>query len=123
MAFQGFLLIGAADQWARVLEHAVLPIGQLSVVDEPAALAGLAQQAYAAVIIDAGVVNDPYALTLQVCTQRPGTRVIIVTASPTWQRARQAFQAGALDYVRKSLDEAELHNRIVAVLNLKAGTS
>lgn len=120
---QEFLLIGTADQWARVLERAVLPLGQLRVLDESAAVAQLDLRVYAAIIIDAGVVADAYALCQRVQVQRPGTRVIIVTASPTWQRARQAFQAGALDYVRKSLDETELHNRIVAVLNLKAGDS
>ncbi len=123
MLHQYFLLIGVTDQWARVLEHAVRPFGQLLVTDEPTAVARLAERDYAAVIIDAGAVSDAYALTQHVRGLRPGARAIIVTASPTWQRARQAFQAGALDYVRKSMDEIELHDRIVAVLNLKSESS
>ena len=30
--------------------------------------------------------------------------IIVVTASPTWQRARIFFLAGVTDYIRKSLD-------------------
>jgi DNA-binding response OmpR family regulator len=70
------------------------------------------------IIVDAGAVCDANELTAQLLAQRPGVCVVIATASPTWQRARQALRAGAADYIRKTLDERELRTKIEAVLRV-----
>jgi hypothetical protein len=38
----------------------------------------------------------------------PGCPIVVVASSPTWSHAREAFEAGATDYVSKSLDPGAL---------------
>jgi DNA-binding NarL/FixJ family response regulator len=113
-----FLLVGnrAKTQWALVLQQALSPLGRLHLVSEEEAVQAVVQSDYVVIIIDAGVVQDAALLTSRLRGQRPGVRVVVATASPTWRRAREALRAGAADYIRKSLDEQELHSKIQAVL-------
>jgi DNA-binding response OmpR family regulator len=115
-----FLLIDGRTemQWATVLQRALSPLGKLHIVSEDDAVQAVTQNRYDVVIIDAGAVNDAVLLTSRLRAQRPGLRVVIATASPTWTRARQVFQAGAADYITKSLEEKELFNKIQAVLQV-----
>ena len=63
---------------------------------------------YDLIIIDAAAVADVPLLIAHIRDQKPSTRVIVATASPTWTRAREAFQAGAIDYISKTLDKKEI---------------
>jgi DNA-binding response OmpR family regulator len=121
-ANHSFLLIGrnTETQWPLVLQQALSSLGKLYVVPEEEALQAVVQDHYDVIIIDAGTVRDAVLLTSHVRVHRPEARVIIATASPTWQRARKALQAGATDYIRKSLDKKELHARVQAVLEVPA---
>jgi DNA-binding NarL/FixJ family response regulator len=115
-----FLLVGRKNgaRWPLVLQRALSPLGELRVVPEEKAAQAVIQGKYDVIIIDAGGVRDPTLLTAHLRAQRPEARIVVVTASPTWQRARQALQAGAADYIRKSLDEKELRSKIEAVLKI-----
>jgi DNA-binding response OmpR family regulator len=115
-----FLLIGdiAESQWPLVLHQALLPLGELAIVQEEAAVQAITQTEYDVVIVDAGVVHHPPMLISRLHAQHPAVRIIVATASPTWRRARQVLHAGAVDYIRKSLNKRELRSQIEAVLAL-----
>jgi DNA-binding response OmpR family regulator len=113
-----FLLVGQTTetQWSSVLKEALSPLGSLQVVSEEGAVPAVIRTHYDLVIVDAGAVRDAVLLVSRLRVQQPETRIVIATASPTWQRAREALQAGAADYVRKSLDEKGLRSKVQAVL-------
>jgi DNA-binding response OmpR family regulator len=106
------------SQWSLILQQALSALGMLETVPEEAAVDAVIQEHYDVVIIDAGSVEDVILLVSRLRVQRPQLRVVVATASPTWQRARQAFRAGSVDYIRKSWDEGELRSKIEAVLEL-----
>src|SRR5207248_10850266 len=68
----------------------------------------LSERKHRAVIVDAGAVDNFALLTLQLRTRNPDARIIVVTASPSWEFAREAFRSGATDYLRKSVAREEL---------------
>jgi DNA-binding NarL/FixJ family response regulator len=49
-------------------------------------------------------------------TQRRDARIVVVTDSPTWSRSREAFEAGATDYIRKLLDKEDILSQIKIAL-------
>jgi|GEM_PF-789434 len=114
-----FLLIGekAGSQWPLVLEQALSPLGKLQVVSEQAVTESGMHPRSDVIIIDAGVVGDAVKLVSLLRQQQPQARIIVATASPTWQRARDLLKAGAADYISKSLDEKQLQSEIRAVLD------
>lgn len=115
-----FLLVGQETEtgWPLALQQAVAPLGKLDIVPEGKAVQAIIQRRYDLVILDAGHVRDVSGLTSCLRTRQPGLRVVVATTSPTWQRAREALKAGAVDYIRKSLDIEELGAKIEAVLKL-----
>lgn len=109
-----FLLVSAPHDsyWQGVLAEALSPIGSLLVVTELEAVGAAVERDYGAIIVDAGMVENFALLTAHICAQRPDARVIIVSTSLTWKRARDAFQAGAADYLFKGMNKAELFTGI-----------
>jgi len=114
-----FLLIGqeTPTRWAGVLEQALAPLGELHrmAVDEFTHVN--LQNRYDVIIIDAGAVSDVPPCILHLRQQWPTARIVVATASPTWQRAREAFLSGAADYIRKSLNPGTLRSKIERALN------
>jgi len=115
-----FLLVGKAPgaRWPMVLEQALAPLGQLYIVPEEKAVCVISERAYDVVLIDAGAVRDVVQLVARLRAQQPRLRIVVVTASPTWQQSREVFRAGATDYLRKSLDKKKLRDQIRAVLEM-----
>ena len=112
-----FLLIGETEtHWALILRQALSPLGKLLVVPAKEAFRAVSEGRYDVIIIDARAVRDAPRLVSRLLAQQPQARIIVATASPTWQRSREVLQAGAADYIRKSLDEKELRSKIQAVL-------
>ncbi|MFP5262399.1 MAG: response regulator [Blastocatellia bacterium] len=112
-----FLLIGEqGDFWRQVLEGALAPMGHLQTVEEKSAIDLVIENEYAAIVIDAAHVGSFGLMTSRIRAQRPDARVIVATAAPSWQRAREAFKSGATDYIYKSADEAELLASLEAAL-------
>lgn len=93
-------------------------MGRLHTVAEREAVAAVTRQVYDVVILDAGAVGDERALVVELRGCRPGLRVVVATASPTWRRARDVLREGAADYIRKPRDAAELRTLIAKVLEL-----
>ncbi|MGB9178014.1 MAG: hypothetical protein WCB68_02110, partial [Pyrinomonadaceae bacterium] len=105
-----FLLISDSidHRWRDILEEILIPLGHLEVTDEQMAVERLSEQSRRAVIIDAGAVDNFALLTSRLRTLYPDAKIIVVTASPAWKFAREAFRSGATDYLRKSVNRQEL---------------
>lgn len=106
----GFLLVSDSSEqyWSGILKETLTPLGGLEVVGDRAALKRMSEQDYRAVIIDAGVLDDFMPLTSRLRAQHHDARIIVVTPSTEWEAAREAFRAGATDYLRRSVDKQEL---------------
>lgn len=114
-----FLLIDGSpdDYWHKIIKEAFAPIAKVETVHEELAVNWSFATSYAVIIIDASVVKEVELLVARLHAQRPEIPIVVVTASPTWQRARAAFLAGATDYVRKTLDKDELQTIFKDVLS------
>lgn len=112
------LLISGAqeDYWRQVVEDALASLGTLQFAEEQEALDLVLQQSYDMVIVDATAVVDASSLVSRIKARQPNTRIVVATTSPTWTRAREAFYAGATDYIRKSLDTEEILSALQAAL-------
>lgn len=113
-----FLLITRSedDPWRMHLEETLAPLGCLDVVEKDLAIDQVLKRNYVAIVVDAAAVSEFSILVARIRAQIPQARVIVTTASPTWQRAREAFQAGATDYVERSLNASDLFASLEAAL-------
>jgi len=89
--------------WGNILSEALRTLGQLDFTSEELAIQEELDD-YALIIIEAGGITDVAMIVTSVHQRRPALPIVVVTSSPTWQRARRVFLAGAADYIRKSLD-------------------
>lgn len=105
-----FLLVGDQQDapWCQVLARALMSLGEPKVVSREEAAKYIAQDHYDVIVVDAATVEDVPSLVSHLRAKWPVARVVVATASPTWKRAREALQAGAADYIRKSLSEKEI---------------
>jgi len=105
-----FLLISdrKESQWSQVLARALAPLGELQVVLEKEAVQHTLQHGYDTMIVDAAVIDDVPFLISRLRAQQPQARIVVVSASPTWERAREALLAGAMDYIHRSTSKEEL---------------
>jgi DNA-binding NarL/FixJ family response regulator len=115
-----FLLVcrGSETPWLLALQHVLSALGTIDIVPEEQAVEASTQSHYDAVLVDAGAVQDAALLVSRLRKKRADLRVAVFTSSPTWQRAREALQAGAADYIRTSLEEKEIRSVIKSVLEL-----
>lgn len=104
------LLIGEArhDPWQDVLEQVSLKLGCLEVTGESGTTARIREKAYDIIVIDATVVENMPDLIKTIRSQDVKVRIVVATASPAWEKAREAFRAGATDYIWKSMDKKRL---------------
>jgi DNA-binding NtrC family response regulator len=111
-----FITTGVADsQWIAVLERAVAPLGELNVIKMDDAMQQIHEE-YGIVMVDATVVENVEEYVSRLRTENPESRIVVMTASPTWTRARAAYQAGAIDYLPKTLSEEELRRNFKEIL-------
>jgi len=114
-----FLLIGKSSDttWEVALQKALAPLGWLDAIFEDKALQQLQQKHYDVIIVDSVSTKDVVGLVSLLSQRHPLIPVVVVTASPTWQRARQVFLAGASDYLRKTLDADTLLTAFKAIVD------
>jgi DNA-binding NtrC family response regulator len=113
-----FLLIAdAADSiWNDILEKALAPLGSLDVFPESEYLQLPQPKQYDLMIVDAAGAKDVVALVAGLHAQQGHTPIVVVTTSPTWRRAKEVFLAGAIDYIRKSMDPDSLRETFQTIL-------
>jgi DNA-binding response OmpR family regulator len=116
-----FLLIGnlCSEPWQEMLEEALVSLGTLQTVKEVDAFKLAQQNDYEAIIIDAVEVENVPRLVSDIRSQRPKSKIIIVTASPVWERAREVFQAGATDYIFKSMNKRQILSALHTTMEKK----
>ena len=98
-----FLLLNGLEdkRWKALLTEVLRPWGRLSVASASQGIPPGSEEPDGLIIIDATAVERAEKLVARLRLERPERRIVVVTASPTWQRARAAFEAGALDYLPK----------------------
>jgi DNA-binding response OmpR family regulator len=113
-----FLLVGdnPDSPWAETVREAVRSRGEV-VAATAANAAGVARAAaYDMIIVDATAIGDITGVIAALREAAPAAPIVVATASPTWQRAREVFLKGATDYVRKSVDPAAVAAALEAIL-------
>ena len=113
-----FLLISTTsnDPWSKVFAEAANSLGSLQTANEKEALKLASLQAYDIFVIDSAKVVNESRLITSLRVRRPYTKIVVVTVSPTWRRAREAFRAGATDYIRKSINRDEIYATLQATI-------
>jgi DNA-binding NtrC family response regulator len=113
------LLVGSKPDsgWLGMLQESLNPWGKLQVAGETEGLMTIRGKSYDLVILDAAVIDDVTVMVQNIRRESPTVPVVVVTNSPTWQRARQLFSDGANDYVRKSFDAGTLRSTFSKILS------
>ena len=121
------LLVSADQQWRAVTREALASLGDVHSVDSgESGLRNIREslsrhQPYEVIIVDVGTVGDRKypSLVSSIRAEQREARIVVASAAPTWRQAKDAFHAGAIDYIRKSLDKKELSAVFQEVLNKK----
>lgn len=105
-----FLLLTESDDHflENTLTEILKPLGSLSVSRVKEDVWPDTEEPYGLIFIDATTVDRPERWVAHLRLERPERRIVVLTASPTWQRARAAIEAGAMDYLPQTLSAEEL---------------
>ncbi len=114
-----FLLVGSNpdSSWAATVREGLKSLGRLDVSAAFEAAGRLREADYRMVIIDAGAVEDVVSLIGSLRGESPEVPIVVATASPTWQSAKEVFMKGANDYIRKSPDASALGVTLAEILS------
>lgn len=115
-----FIAGSREDLWQQAVTAAAQSVGQLCSVTQHEALSKICELHYDLVLVDDLEVDDLAVLMRDIQRCRPGARVVVFTAIPTWQRARTAFNEGVTDYVKKSTNREEIVSALRAALSKSA---
>ena len=95
--------------WVKAVTEALEPFGQVTVFLEKEAQAEIQKRSCDLILIDASTIETDAAILIQPLHKlHSNTPIVVNTLSPTWRRAREAFMAGAVDYIRCSLDKEKI---------------
>lgn len=109
-----FLLISDDKQWQEALPGALESIGDVEIAfDEDSGLEQIrhaikTHQPYAVMIVDLYATTDMRRLIAQILEEQCNAGVVVASAAPTWRRAKEAFEAGAIDFINKTLNKEDL---------------
>ena len=104
--------------WFQKIRRGLSQLGNLDIASQIQVMKLILKKDYDLIIIDAAATDDEILLILRILAKIPQARIVIVPASATWRRAREAFHAGAMDYVSKTQTENEFYSKIRTVLNM-----
>jgi DNA-binding NtrC family response regulator len=103
------LLSGSGDQtWEKHLRMAIEILNKELDVATEMAIDDLPWSDYDLVILDAGAISNMTEIISQVRAHNMAARIILFSSSPTWKQAREAMQAGAMDYAPKVLQRDQI---------------
>jgi len=108
------LLLGGPDDrtWEKYLRKALEDLGREPVPATENNIAEVPWGDYDLVILDDGAVGDLAGTISHIRARNPGGRIILFSSAPSWEQAREAMLAGAVDYAPKELR----HKYIVGVI-------
>lgn len=95
------------SQWMQKVQAPLTQIGKVYILTKEEILQHKETCQYTIAIIDSSTVGDDPAFIQELKTEHPEIPHLVVTASPTWRRAREMFKAGADDYL-KQMDPEKL---------------
>lgn len=104
------VLLGTTKEnhWNDMLKKALEPLGGFDVMTQAQLAGGKLDSKYKIVALDTTYVDNVEHFVSQLRNEQPDRRIVVFTAAPTWQGARAAFEAGATDYLPKTLGQSEL---------------
>lgn len=116
---KNLLLVGTPPDslWAAALRDWLGSVADLHIVPADEARARLAETVYDTVILDYSADGVAPETLRELRQLRPDTPILVVSASPTWQQAREVLAAGGIDYVPKSLDADALRELMEEILS------
>jgi DNA-binding response OmpR family regulator len=114
-----FLLIGETpdSSWSTSVCQALASLGPTDMLPEREAIERSAHHNYQMIIIDAGAVADLAAVIIKLRQTSPIVPLVVATASPTWQTAKEVLMTGANDCIRKSVDPVKLSAMFQEILS------
>jgi len=117
------LFIGdAGEYWPTRLTEVLRPLGKLD-VSTIEAWPSRSGETYSLIILDASSMTDLPSFIRRVLVRQPNAKVVVLSATSDWELGREAFQAGAIDFIPKSSTDRELwtafHTALLVHLPLK----
>lgn len=108
-SMQFLLLQGDKDSyWSAFLANVLAPLGSLNVAKADDWVATEQEEPDGLIIVDTTHIERFEQLVSRLYAEDSRRRIVVMTASPTWKRARVAFESGAIDYLPKTLPADEL---------------
>ena len=103
------VLLGTTNdnEWNKALKEALEPLGGIDVMEAKLTV-GEPDSKYKIVALDATYIDNVERRVSQLRSEQPDRRIVVLTAAPNWQSARAAFEAGAIDYLPKTLDQSQI---------------
>jgi DNA-binding NtrC family response regulator len=99
------LLLGRPEDrtWEEYLRKAVEELDREPVLATGTAITEIPWGDYELVILDDSAVVELARVISQIRSLNPEARIIIFSSSPSWEQAREAMLAGAVDYAPREL--------------------
>jgi len=112
----GILSNNTQSPWLKRLEEVLGELGEITICSE-SMLVEEPDENYDLIVVDASGLKMVLAERVAWLHGRfPEVPIIVLTSSPTWRRARAVLQAGAADYMRRSMDDVMLLARCRSLL-------
>lgn len=113
------IVAGEESEWIHIVEQSWRPYGRIQIMAETAVVPPCsATPPPTLFLIDASNVNlDVIQLIKKLTAQYSSVPVVLATASPTWQQARAALHAGAVDYVKRTIDSQSLQTLFAELIS------
>lgn len=108
-----FLFISVSEEalWFQKMVKILSSMGTLQVVSQGQATHLINEHKYDMVIVDTASIDDESQVITKVHLKQPQARIVVITTTPTWRRAREVLlHSGAMDYISKTLSERELRS-------------
>jgi len=107
--------------WRKTLHEASHNLGQLKVVALP-------ELKHEAMIYDLYILDDSHipnipAMIQKIKRRQASARIIVISDDPTWQKSRDAFRVGALDYIQRTDNYRALYKSLYENLRKQLGAT
>ena len=100
-----------ASAWVKAVTQILAQMGEIRLVWAQDTAVACQEGCYDIALIDTSALAENAAdLVAELADCQDNLPIVVVTTSPTWQRAREVFLAGATDYVRRTFDEEKLRH-------------
>lgn len=98
-------------EWIQMVQKTWQSLGKMKIISEVTAMQfGISTtQIPSSIIIDASSIrHDLVSLVKEIHQQFENVPIVVASASPNWEQARDVFHAGAADYVKRTTDVQNL---------------